>query len=101
MDEDEMPPKSPQLDAQRSAIVDFDKNWTSLQGALRSVSNLEPVLIDCAQNENSVESEAIANLEGKYFLFVLYKYVFLYNARYCRLQSYIRIWLHIKCIHQV
>eukprot|EP00795_Rhopilema_esculentum_P017699 gene17699-9356_t len=66
MDEDEMPPKSPQLDAQRSAIVDFDKNWTSLQGALRSVSNLEPVLIDCDQNENGVESEAITNLEAQF-----------------------------------
>ena len=63
--ESEMPPKSPERDAQRVALTNFDKNWTSLQGVIRSVSVLEPVLIDCAQEEEQLLEEAVRELEGK------------------------------------
>lgn len=60
-----MPPKSAALDAQKSILVNFDKHWTSLQGALRSVSSIEPFLIDCDQDEDKVEEDAVEHLEGK------------------------------------
>ena len=68
LDEESSPPQSAELEAQKSFLSNFDKNWTSLQGALRSSSSIEPFLIDCMQDEETVEADAVEHLEGEYCL---------------------------------
>ena len=59
-----MPPPSADLEAQRSLLINFDKNWASLQGAIRSMSSIEPYLIDCNQDEETIEKDVVIHLEG-------------------------------------
>jgi len=66
LDEESSPPQSAELEAQKSFLSNFDKNWTSLQGALRSSSSIEPFLIDCMQDEETVEADAVEHLEEKF-----------------------------------
>ena len=64
--EEEMPPHSAELEAQKSLLVNFDKNWTGLQGAIRSMSTIEPHLIDCNHDEDTIEADVVEYLEGRY-----------------------------------
>ena len=59
-----MPPRSPALTAQKLAINEFDKNWIALQGAVGSINNVEPTLLDAALSEAEIETETVAYLEG-------------------------------------
>lgn len=67
-----MPPQSDELEAQKSLLVNFDKNWTSLQGAIRSMSSIEPHLVDCNQDEKTIEAGVIEYLEGRYVSDICY-----------------------------
>eukprot|EP00794_Sanderia_malayensis_P000181 gene181-794_t len=64
--EDKMPPKSAATDAQKSAITNFDKNWVSLQGVVRSINNIEPALVDAELTQDQIEAETVASLEAQF-----------------------------------
>ncbi len=62
--EDEMPPKSPAFNAQKEAITNFEKNWITLQGVVRSINTIEPLLVDAELTAEQIQANAFENLEG-------------------------------------
>ena len=64
-DEDDLPPKSEETDAQKLAITNFERNWTNLQGIIQSINNIEPILVDCGKKEDAILDTIVSKLEGK------------------------------------